>query len=719
MMQQQPMMQQPMMVQPGMSSGYYWSYLAQPQTGNPLIDLFIGISSGKVPSNELIHEIGDISREVLEAERFNAGLDKSTQKTARSLEALIESFQRLLESKNPDEMFQKFIIDSNIASRNLASQAKTMAPGSEDRAKASLHAKDLNETARGTLTLFGNVLQTLIKSHTFRSLLLDALKLFEDIATQQHSTRQKSASEKKSFSFSQQTYQGQGPSGFSGQPLGMGPSGFSGQPMGGYSTIYNSNPVGGPFYGASNLYGPAIFEQQGMSQSGLYGGQVGSQDPRRGELAQRFRSILERLSDNQDFVDALRGIFLLVDNVSAIQTNKVTAFNPSKDPQMQLVWNDAKEILYRFVGKKSLDNFLDHSWLLCDSVRKDPEATNLFRDLRQFIMSSLQNPSSLRDSSHVRQSEDLITRTRTWMQRSEYKARVTETTNDLRLMLEVLKHDEAAVRFNKDLCAFGSGILYDPLTGNINFNAAKTSLLQFKSFLAPLILRHLDVIHIPRISGENPSVEWLIEDLIIHGRDIIPDHISFHHSSEGDMHLRKRKKAEYKSYMTMTINHWALHAHGFRFYYRTLTGMKLMNEGIADLDMGGHRSALVLVWKVKSKNGIVKFSVHDVICHMSKFKIRILKSRHSLRDKVGIALMKGSLKKKIETSIVHGLAGAMAQMNTKLNQMFVTSEQLPFIKTKYEKGAYGIPEFAAPSQTETYIASDPFVTRFGKATTTY
>jgi len=153
-----------------MNQGTYYSYLAQPQTGNPLIDLLVGTASGKIPSNELIHEIGDISREVLEGLRYDASLTKSTQKTARHLEAVIESFQKLLVAKNADEKWQKFIIDANLVAQHFAQQAKqqNVNINREQVAQARVQAKELNETARGTVQLFVNVLKTLISSHQFR-----------------------------------------------------------------------------------------------------------------------------------------------------------------------------------------------------------------------------------------------------------------------------------------------------------------------------------------------------------------------------------------------------------------------------------------------------------------------------------------------------------------------------------------------------------------------
>ncbi len=353
-----------------------------------------------------------MTREVLESERYNPDLPPSTQKTARHLEAVIESFQRLIVDKNSDEKWQKFIIDANLASASLSQRAKQQMPDRQQMAEARVQAKELNETARGTLALFVNVLKTLVKSHQFRSLLLDAVQLFEDIGSQGYAQKQ--------MQQQQSQYSGFGLGQGQGQSSNMMGSSF-GQPMGGYSTAFGgpqSYPSYGhqQFYGASPIYGPTMFPGQQpsmMNQQSMYGG-GGVQEQKKQELAQRLRTLLQKLGENQDFIDAMRGLFALIDNVNNIQKGKFTSFNPAQDPQIQILWTDAKMILYDFVGQRTLDSFLNHIWLLLNDIKKDQQSTILFQQLRSFVMESLQNPTLLRDPQHIRQSEDLIYRIREW-----------------------------------------------------------------------------------------------------------------------------------------------------------------------------------------------------------------------------------------------------------------------------------------------------------------
>jgi len=287
------------------------------------------------------------------------------------------------------------------------------------------------------------------------------------------------------------------------------------------------------------------------------------------------------------------------------------------------------------------------------------------------------------------------------------------------LMLEMLKTDRDSVRLWKDLKALGSDLFLDTESGKLNLNSTRQSLVQLKDLMFPLLLRHFEVIHIPLISGENPGMQWAIEDLLIKGTDLVPDRVHIRMASEGDMYFLKKKKGGCKTFIYMDIKKFALHAHRFKFYYKQLTGLKLEDQGLADFDITGPKNMLTLVWKVKSKDGVYKFSVKDIICNIDKVKIRILQARHGILDRLAVSMMKGSIKKKIRTAIVDGSYGWMNTFNTRLNSMFLPADRPTGKKWKYEKGAYGIPEDVNVGQSESYVHTDPYTTRFGRQTVSY
>jgi len=271
-----------------------------------------------------------------------------------------------------------------------------------------------------------------------------------------------------------------------------------------------------------------------------------------------------------------------------------------------------------------------------------------------------------------------------------------------------------ALRFSKDVRAIALDLFFDPLSSNPSLVATKDTLFQMKNLLGPLLLRYFEVIHIPRIAGNDGTKEFCIEDLILYGKDILPDHISVRSSSEGDLHFLKRKKGGCKNFITVEIKHWGLHAHRFKYFFHQLTGFKIQDEGIANFDISGRHNFLTMVWKVKSKNGIVKFSMKDVICHIEKVKLKLIQTNHRILAGLGVGMAKGTIKKNLEKAIVNGVAGWMTNFNNRMNMCCATPGLLPTKQTKYEKGAYGIPEdYGAPSRSQTYVASDVQGSRFG------
>lgn len=418
----------------------------------------------------------------------------------------------------------------------------------------------------------------------------------------------------------------------------------------------------------------------------------------------------------------MRGIFALVDNVKNLQSGSSYAqFNPAKDDQARILWTDAKSILYDFVGQEPLNNFIDRTWHLMDMIRRDEYSRRLFDDLRNFITTCFRDPGVIRDPQYVRQSEDLVNRFRIWSNRPEFKNQMELIYNDLRVMGTILRSDTSSIRLGKDLRVLGEDLLLDPVSGKFNTGSLQSSLMQMRYILAPLLVRHMDVIHIPKIAGENNTTEFEIRDLVLHGRDILPEQISFRSTSSGDFFIQKNKKGSHKTFITMEIKKWGLAARGFQFFVNKYSGFpKWHDEGVADVKVSGRNNIIALVWKVKSKDGVMKFSIKEAACHIQKLNIKIVSAKHGLIDKLGVALVKGSIKRKIETAIVDALVGGANKFNSSVNQALLPVEKRGQNKFKYEGGAYGIVEGSGlPPVTETYVVSEPNATRYGKQTIRY
>lgn len=76
----------------------------------------------------------------------------------------------------------------------------------------------------------------------------------------------------------------------------------------------------------------------------------------------------------------------------------------------------------------------------------------------------------------------------------------------------------------------------------------RESLDSLKKLLIPIMLEHLQNVPIPRIEGVSGKYDYVIDDLLFSGYDILPDHVSIKIKSDLQVHLKDLSTHDFPEY---------------------------------------------------------------------------------------------------------------------------------------------------------------------------
>jgi hypothetical protein len=157
----------------------------------------------------------------------------------------------------------------------------------------------------------------------------------------------------------------------------------------------------------------------------------------------------------------------------------------------------------------------------------------------------------------------------------------------------------------------------------------------------PILKKNLESVNVGPISGSNDTYDWVIENLLLNVKDILPDHIEMKMWGRADISLTD-SPSKALTYLTMwmyvqlyitlynfTSRNVEVEAKELKFWFNRKSIPKLNERGIADVSLKG-KNVLKITWKVDgSQDTKWTFGLAQVRCDLDKLDITIKESTHT------------------------------------------------------------------------------------------
>jgi uncharacterized protein (DUF3820 family) len=592
---------------------------------------------GVPPSNAEIQQTLEHTKRVVESQvpvgQYGGRLVEDVKET-------IGDVQQFIREKNPEEQLQKLVMDTQQMSREAQEEAKYAKKDAKDiveSARQKLEKTDISGTTTWTVESFMNVFRVLIESPELRSLLLEFLSLLQETI---NSTIE------------------------ANKPPRMDIKG----------TLEQDKPTSQV---ASELKEQTQVFTESIASDIKYG-RINVPQEKKEEINRRFDLLLRKMTRHPDVLRACQGLLCMFDQIkpqvqqlSEEVKQKTEQYEPPES--LMRAKEDALSLIAQFTDRDALDNFLNHLYKIRDTISSDYEASSFFYDARSYIRKTLENPALIDDEYHNRQSEELWNRARDLINKWSRKLDFEGLLYEGRYLILKIAQDPVTNKLIDDLKALGKDLILDS-RGRPSLQVTSESVQQIRTMLVPIVLENLREVPIPRIEGSTPKYDYKIENLVFSGSEVIPDNVKVKMESDVDLNVYDLSTRKYPtSTLTFKFREIKVHLRDIKFDFYRKVVPRIHDTGIADLDISGDRTRIIVKWRVTFTEIGPVFSLLKCRCHIKGLSINVKQAHHAWLYNFVTKLFHGSVKDSMEQAIENRIREILVGTAQNLNEMVRTA----------------------------------------------
>jgi len=572
-------------------------------------------------------------------------LKGETAQTAvvKDLEVLLEDSKKLIHEKNPDEKIQKFIVHS----QQSAQDAAEVVPQGMTEAAVELKAGQRTLEAR-TAVISDKLKQVgleLLESTEFRSLMVEMLSIIQD-------TIRKDLPSTSTVDLPAEILKSklQRPTKSTTEAIKESAEEVVSQTAEALETF------------ADNL------------SVDISEGRIAMTEEQKRLINERWRSLLRKLARDKNFHRASISLLDLWEELkehSSMLSLQVEekAGELKEKRSIRSMMQETFDILSKWTGRESLDQFLADLDRLFDRVKNDEELNNHINRFKEYITEVLENPILLENEAYVRRLEKLINRQIEILSNLSNEREVKKVLNDASTLISKITNDPSTNRLVQDFQRLTTDAMYDK-HGNFSLSVTAETLQSIKSVIVPVLVQQLDRVPLPQVEGSNETYDYILDNLILNGREILPEHVSLDFRTHMDVNLKDLSQKDVAvALLTMTFRNFHTHLRDVLFAFRRKVVPKMNDEGIMDVDLEGSEVRIEWELRVPQGNGPLFFLVHSVHVNLGSSKIKVRDTKHDFFYNMLSSLFSGQIKRSFEDAITKNMFVAMENINDQLNTL--------------------------------------------------
>ncbi|KAK2464849.1 hypothetical protein APHAL10511_003148 [Amanita phalloides] len=382
------------------------------------------------------------------------------------------------------------------------------------------------------------------------------------------------------------------------------------------------------------------------------------------------------------------------------------------DAKLKRAIDELRTLLERFANNTSLNLVIDAMDALIDDAYKDEGLRHWFQDVNVYARQVLLEPGYVLEDQCNKDAERLRESGREFYD-VKYKDHFNDLFSSTGTWFKEMGEDPLNKRFGEDWARLTKDLLFDS-EGSLAF---KSELWQdVRKVILPEIVDMVGYIPIPRIEYSDESLDLVVENLTLSGRNLFPNIISIEAHNFFKFSPYDAIPDEHHHRFTFTLDQMQADIRDVAFYFRKKTGIpKMSDSGLADVILGGnglHASIVLVSANKKDKSSI--FKVHDVQVKMESLKFSIRDSKHDLLYKtlkpLATALVKRQISRVVADALRTGfeyMDGQLVSVRDRMETAKATEGQsrTQVLKDMFKRKS-GTEEHAEPSESHFKVVVD-------------
>jgi hypothetical protein len=581
------------------------------------------LQQGKAPSNVEVTNVLESVEAAIDSQKLRPSLDEKGKTILRDTENLLGATKELIKEKNFGEKVQRIIEEASLASgpvADLASDAKD----SIKYDRESMKLRELKFKMLETANIARDVLQLIVTSSEFRSMLLSLISIAKSIFLD-------------------------------------------------VTDAARAQPDPESAYKAA-----AEVAKEKLKQ--------GLPAEERDKLYSELKALINDVNEHSEWEQGVRNIISLVERIEitterAADKASEAAVQIQMDQHAQNVVQQTKELAEEFLpGDKTLDPFIDHVKTLVRKVKNDEKISKYFSKVKSYLEEALDDPSRVQTDTYQKEGSKLIEEGRMMLQDQGYQKIVRDVLDEWHDVFMGFKSDDELNMFKSALDKLVSDFTKIDSKGNTKLDTDAIS--QLKTLLVPLLVEELKFIPIPRLEGSNEDYDWTAEDIILSGYDIFPEHVKVSTATESDLSLRDVNPGWTRGYMLIAVDGIKTKMMGMKFSYKRKSFPRVEDAGIADVDISGGINVQIRInLESELATGRLLLTTGTVYVRVDGVKVKVSESKHDWIYNMFPGLFATPIKDGMQRTIADSLANLTQRFKDSVNQAMIKAANVSLSDT--------------------------------------
>jgi len=369
----------------------------------------------------------------------------------------------------------------------------------------------------------------------------------------------------------------------------------------------------------------------------------------------------------------------------------------ANQPHMQKLQQETKDLVAEFTGTASLERFLGSLRTLARSIRNDEQASQYMRDVKSFILDT-RDPQHVQSEQFKQRSRELAERGRALADKMKNKAEVEEFFNAGDNLLNSLRDDELLNQLYQRAGMLVEDLTYEDTNGVRQIDT--TTLGNIRNVIVPVLADAFKYIPIPRIEDSDSKREYMIDNVVLCGYDVIPDKIGLHLESDTSLNVRDIQTDKTRTRLVVSLRNLRTEIKDVKFYFKRKEFPKVADSGLATIRIGGKGAELKITFDVEQKageraaiftsSGKVDFNIGTMDIDVNKDTIN-----HDILIPMVIGLFKRNIISAIERGVEKNLTNVINDVGLKLSEALLRQSETGFTRQleqmtqSVKKGEFG------------------------------
>ncbi|KAF4627257.1 hypothetical protein G7Y89_g10895 [Cudoniella acicularis] len=423
-------------------------------------------------------------------------------------------------------------------------------------------------------------------------------------------------------------------------------------------------------------------------------------EERRDQTIWRLKKLVVEIQSHPDYQQAINTLLNLAETYAGHantvgQQSTGTVKGAHTDNSLQNAEADLKTLIERFANSTSTDDMFDSLNNIYRDADQDPELKSWFKNIDAYIRKCLQQQGYTMEDRATDEWNELYDRGN-FLLRDRYRNHTDRILDEIKFLADQFDQDPQNKRFAESMNKLFTDLGNDE-NGKPTF---KPHLVKdLSEVIIPGIFESLRYVPIPRIEYSDPTIDAVIENLVIESDNLMPNIFEV----TNDNFFRWGRKGianKNRNAVQVSVSGIQMDLRDVSYYVKRKQGTpKISDLGVADIYLGGTGFSFKMKMSTAAKNDRQNFfKVDKVDVDVKNFNIKLKQSKHKLLFAIFkplmLKVMRPALQKALEKVIkdkVHELDSLCYQIKLEADraqkEIAENPENAPNIYQRYTTAA--------------------------------